>query len=91
VGTALLTLTAATAGLAGSPPTTAAAALWAAISATVAHSAATAGFAYTGSNPVPATTSELRKRALRGADHACWQGRASLRFPSSRRADDSAM
>ena len=42
VGTALLTLTAAAAGLADDPPTTAAAALWVAVATTVAHSAATA-------------------------------------------------
>jgi hypothetical protein len=42
VGTALLTLAAAAAGLADGLPTAGAAALWVAITATVAHSAATA-------------------------------------------------
>jgi len=42
VGTALLALVAADAGLAGQPSTAAAVALWVAIAATAAHSAATA-------------------------------------------------
>jgi hypothetical protein len=59
VGTALLALVAADAGLAGQPSTAAAVALWVAIAATAAHSAATARAAPT----------NFRQRRL-GADEA---------------------
>jgi hypothetical protein len=59
VGTALLTLIAAAAGLADHPSTAAAVALWVAIAATAAHSAATARAAPT----------NFRQRRL-GADEA---------------------
>jgi hypothetical protein len=63
VGTALLTLIAAGAGLAGQPSTAVAVTLWAAIAATAAHSAATARAAPTNAAHEPAAREGERHAA----------------------------